>query len=74
MTIFRFLASASLASLLGHPLGKREVVGSNSTDVFWLAYSNLRAVALGAAPAEHGRVSMEMSTVPDFLVISALRF
>jgi hypothetical protein len=49
-------------------------VGSNSTDGCGLEYSNQRAVALGAAPAEHGRVSVEMSTIQNFLVISALRF
>jgi hypothetical protein len=35
--------------------------------------SNLRAVALGAAPAEHGRVAVEMSTIQKTL-ISASRF
>jgi len=33
-----------------------------------LEYSNQRAVALGAAPAEHGRVSVEMSTIQIFLL------
>jgi hypothetical protein len=70
----RFLASASLAQVLGHPLSERGFVGSNSTDGCGLEYSNQRAVALGAAPAEHGRVSVEMSTIQNFLVISALRF
>jgi hypothetical protein len=39
-----------------------------------LEYSNFRAVAFGAAPAEHGRVLVEISTVQDFVVIAALRF
>jgi hypothetical protein len=59
--------------LVKHLLSKRELVGSNPTGGLWLEYSNLRAVAMGAAPAEHERVSVEMSEGQEF-VISALRF
>ena len=67
MAIFCFLAFASFVQLVGRLLSKRRVVGSNPARVFWFEYSDLRAEAVGAAPAEHGTASVEMSAVQEFV-------
>jgi hypothetical protein len=53
--------------LVKHLLSKWGVVGSNPTGGSWFEYSDVRAVAMGAAPAERGRVSVEMSAVQEFV-------